>query len=129
MLMNHFKIDTFFRHKDRLPKACHSGVIYKYSCAACQASYVGSAYQRLFSRVAQHQGKSHRTGQMLASPAASSIREHTLACGVPFGIDNFEILCKNNVYPDLRILESLHILRLQPTINDSCSSYPLNMTA
>ena len=128
VLRNQFTIKTFFRYKDRLPKANHSGVIYKYSCASCQASYVGSTYQRLFTRVAQHQGKSHRTGQMLSSPTASSIRDHALSCDTPFSTENFDILGTDSSFPDLRILESLYILRLRPQINDSSSAYPLNVT-
>ena len=128
VLRNQFSIGTFFRYKDRLPKSCHSGVIYEFSCASCQASYVGSTYQRLFTRVAQHQGRSHRTGQMLSNPSASSIRDHAMSCNAPFSIDNFSILGTNNCFPDLRILESLYISRQRPQINDSTSAYPLHVS-
>ena len=128
VLRNKRTIGTFFRYKDKLPKPNHSGVVYNYSCASCQASYVGSTYQRLFTRVAQHQGKSHRTGQMLSTPPASSIRDHVLSCNDPLTIGNFDILAKNSSFPDLRILESLYIHRLRPQINDTSSAYPLNLT-
>ena len=128
VLSNHFTIRTFFRYKDKIPKQSRSGLVYKYSCASCQASYVGSTYQRLFTRVAQHQGKSHRTGQMLSNPTVSSIRDHALACDTPFSVDNFVILGSNSSFPDLRILESLYILRMRPKINDMSSAYPLNVT-
>ena len=129
VLRNRLTIGAFFRYKDRLPKPSQSGVVYKYCCASCQASYVGSTYQRLCTRVAQHQGKSHRTGQMLSCPTSSSVREHALACRASLSIEDFEILGTNNMFPDLRILESLHIYRLRPQINDTSSAYPLNLTA
>lgn len=129
VLRNRLSIGTFFRYKDRLPKLVHSGVVYKYCCASCQASYVGSTYQRLFTRVTQHQGRSHRTGQMLSTPSASSVRDHALACGSSLSGDDFEILGTNNFFPDLRMLESLYIHRLRPKINDTSSAYPLSVTA
>lgn len=129
VLRNRLTIGSMFRYKDGLPKSSISGVVYKYSCASCQASYVGSTYQRLYTRVAQHLGKSHRTGQLLSSPSASSIRDHALSCQSSLGIDDFQILSRSSTFPDLRILESLHIHRLRPQINDMSSAYPLNITA
>ena len=128
VLRNPFSVGKLFRYKDRLPLPVHSGVVYKYCCASCQASYVGSTYQRLFTRVAQHQGKSHRTGQMMSCPPSSSVRDHALSCSASLSIEDFEIVDRNSSFPNLRILESLYIHRLRPQINDTSSAYPLNLT-
>ena len=62
---------------------------------------------------------------LLTSPPYSSIREHASACDSPVSLDNFSILgsCKNVL--DLRILESLYIFKLKPSLNNMQSANPL----
>ena len=69
VLANHFKIGTFFNYKDRLPQAAWSSLVYKFSCAVCTASdYVGMTSLSLSARVAEHAGRSLRTGFQLSQP-------------------------------------------------------------
>ena len=126
VLMNSFSIGSLFRYKDRLPKGCESSVVYKFSCASCGASYIGSTLRNLHSRVHQHLGKSIRTGKFLVSPDPSPIREHSLSCDTPVTLDDFSILGRTNHTPDLRVLESLHIFSKKPPLNNMTSSYPLH---
>ena len=125
VLTNTFSIGSFFRYKDRLPKCCQSTVVYKFCCASCGASYVGSTLRNLHSRIQQHLGKSIRTGMFLVKPDPSPIRDHSLACDTLVTQDNFSILGKTNAVSDLRILESLHIFQQKPTLNNMSSSFPL----
>ena len=53
VLVNSFKVGSFFSYKDRLPKAICASLVYKFSCAT---------------RVAEHAGKSFRTGSILSVP-------------------------------------------------------------
>ena len=103
ILVNNFAVGTFFKYKDRLPKLCQSAVVYKFSCASCGASYVGSTIRNLHSRIQQHLGKSVRTGKFLTKPDPSPIRDHLLSCDTPVTPDNFVILEKSNSLLDLRI--------------------------
>ena len=127
ILRNNFTVGSLFKFKDCVPKACRSAIVYKFSCPSCGGSYIGSTYVRLISRVCQHQGKSHRTGELLSSPVASSIRNHSLQCDTPFAIDNFRIIDRKRANFNFRILESLAICRTKPTLNDKSSAFKLNI--
>ena len=127
VLRNTFTIASLFRFKDKIPKACCSGVIYQFCCSSCGESYIGSTCVRLRTRVCQHMGISDRTGSMLLSPTFSSVREHSLKCNSSLSITNFDILQKVNSAYDLRILESLHIFKKKPKINGKNSAAPLNI--
>ena len=109
ILVNNFSIGTFFKYKDRLPKLCQTAVVYKFSCASCGASYVGSTIRNLHSRIQQHLGKSVRTGKFLTKPDPSPIRDHPFSCDTPAISDNFTILGKSNLLLDLRILVSSYL--------------------
>ena len=102
-----------------------ASLIYKFSCVRCVSEYIGSTTRALCVRVAEHAGRSHRTNHLLTSPPYSSIREHASACDSPVSQDNFSILgsCKNVL--DLRILESLYIFKLKPSLNNMQSAHPL----
>ena len=127
VLRNSFSIGSLFRFKDLVPKASRSAVIYKFSCPSCGGTYIGSTYVRLFSRVCQHQGRSDRTGRALASPVASSVRDHSMECDTPFSINDFQIIDRERGKFSLRILESLYIFKTKPSINDRSSAFKLNI--
>ena len=129
VLRNTFTIGSLFRFKDRVPKACCSGVVYKFSCSSCGESYIGSTYVRLRTRVCQHMGISDRTGRMALSPTSSSVRDHSLVCDRAFSITNFDILHKSHSVLDLRTLESLYIHKQKPRINGKNSAIPLNVVS
>ena len=62
ILVNNFKIGSFFNFKDKLPLAMRSSLVCKFSCARCASEYVGSTIRTLHTRVAEHAGRSFRTG-------------------------------------------------------------------
>ena len=98
-----------------------------WSYAQCVSEYIGSTMHMLHTRVAEHAGRSFRTGALLSSPPHSNIRAHALSCSSPVAIDNFNILAKGNNNIDVRILESLFIYKIKPDLNDSQSAFPLNI--
>ena len=53
ILVNNFKIGSFFNFKDNLPLAKRSSLVYKFSCARCASEYVGSTTRTLHTRVAE----------------------------------------------------------------------------
>lgn len=127
ILVNRFKIGSFFRFKDRIPVGCQSSVVYNFSCASCDASYIGSTKRALYSRVLQHQGRSFRTGLPITRPDPSAIRTHFETCKTDFSLENFKVIGKVNNILDLRILESLHIFKRRPNLNNNASAMPLNV--
>ena len=83
VLVNSFKLCSFFSYKDRLPKAMCAPLVYKFCCARCASEYVESTTRTLHTTVAEHAGRSFRTGSILSVPPQSMIRTHSESCGVP----------------------------------------------
>ena len=127
VFVNDFKIGSFFRFKDTLPKSVRSGLIYEFSCAQCASRYVGSTNRNLYMRAAEHAGKSFRTQAILSQPPSSAIRPHSQACNSEISIDQFKILDFNSDFTDLRILESLYIYNTKPVLNSTESAFPLTI--
>ena len=125
---NNNKIRNLFKYKENLPAFMRSMVIYNFCCAQCGASYVGSTKLTLNSRIAQHAGKSCRTGNCILHPSFSHIREHSHSiCGKDVKSNEFSIIdsCNSEYY--LRILESIYIKTRNPDLNDRQSAVPLNI--
>ena len=127
ILVNQLTTGSFFKYKDRIPYACQSSVVYAFSCASCDASYIGSTKRSLHCRVEQHRGRSHRTGMWLSRPDPSAIRSHAENCNCSFSIKDFKVIGRESNVQHLRILESLHIVRNKPVLNDNISAVPLNI--
>ena len=129
--VNKFTIGSFFNYKDKLPPSMLSSVIYHFRCATECASgaYVGMTSRNLYKRVAEHAGRSYRTNKLLSHPPHSSIREHTgnSQCSSPVNINNFKVISSSSHQSDLRIIESLYIHKLKPPLNNTVSSYPLQL--
>ena len=125
---NTLKIGSLFRYKDALPFNMRSSVIYDYCCSRCGSGrYVGSTNRPLYMRIAEHQGRSYRTGNQLKCPPHSSIREHANSCSKEVKADDFTIIgsMSDKNKHNLLILESLHICQLKPNLNDMGSAHPL----
>ena len=125
--VNHNKIQTYFNYKDRLPKCSRFCVIYKFSCPCAQGSYIGMTKRPLRTRIAEHAGISPRTGNLIQCPSHSEIRNHVQICNNSIDENNFEILSNPSNPSDLRILESLHIYKNKPNLNNQYSSFPLEI--
>jgi len=126
---NNFSIGSFFRNSDRKEALMQSHVVYKYTCHCCQQCYIGSTSVQLFKRCAQHLGVSFRTGQHSTRPDNSSIRDHSEKYEHVMKESNFSILDRCNTERELRILESIHIFKHRPSINECQFAVPLNILA
>ena len=122
---NDFKINSFFNYKDKVSPEMQANLVYKFSCERCSHGYVGSTRRNLYMRVAEHAGRSFRTGVLLTSPPNSSIRDHCYSCNSDVDISSFKILNSTDSKPFLLILESLFIKKLKPPLNDTSSAAPL----
>ena len=127
VMPNKNSIGSLFRFKDRLPLNMLSSVVYKYSCARCASgTYVGSTTRALHMRIAEHRGRSFRTGKLIQSPK-SSIREHSLKCSKFISENDFVVLGQEKQEVYLRMLESLFILKHRPLLNEMQSAFPLKI--
>ena len=127
VLVIKFTVSSFFNYKDKLPAGVRSSLVYKFSCAQCASTYSCSTGRMLRTRVAEHAGRSYRTGVRLAHPPHSAVREHAEACDVGVVLDNFSILNSTSSLLDLRILETLYIFRHKPNLNNTQSCFPLEI--
>ena len=126
VLRNPKTVASLFRFKDSVPKLMRSLVVYKYTCPRCNlGTYLGSTKRILKVRIDSHSGISHRTGCNLKNKEFSSIRDHSRICKTPISYDNFEIIEQAQDELSLRILESLCIKRLVPSLNNQSSSAQL----
>jgi len=83
---------------------------------------VGSTVRAFETRVEEHAGWSFRTGNSLKVPSNSNIRDHCEKCNSAIVLDRFSILDSARSNTDVRILESLHIFKSKPALNDMQSA-------
>ena len=122
LLENTNTISKLFRFKDRLPTNLSSGIVYKYSCGECSASYVGKTQRHLITRISEHKGMSVRTGMHLTNPSFSNIREHAFHNNHRILDKNFNVIAKSAWNEELLILESLLIHQHKPSLNEYSTS-------
>ena len=124
ILSNKKSIGSYFPYKDRLPIGMRSSIVYQYCCESCSHHYIGSSMRNLYMRMSEHQGKSYRTGKYVQN-TNSSIFDHKFSCDTQINSNNFKILDHASTEFRLRILESLHIHKERPPLNDMQSAMPL----
>ena len=128
ILSNTYTIGSLFNYKDKIPMTLRSSVIYKYSCALCASgTYVGLTTRALHMRIAEHQGRSFRSGIASQRPLPSSIRDHSLKCSKQISSSDFTIIGQDRPGSSLELLESLFIYKLRPNLNSNQSSHPLRI--
>ena len=117
IFVNRNTIGSLFRVKDPLPTSLCSNVVYCFRCPDCMSRYLGSTTRNLKIRIAEHMGVSFRTGTQITNPSFSKIREHSLACNHSISEENFSIKYRAKYTSDLRIAESLMIMKEKPDLN------------
>ena len=117
IFVNRKTIGSLFKSKESLPGLLCSKVVYKYQCPDCMSRYVGSTCRNLKIRISEHKGVSYRTGMNITKPSFSKIREHSLECKHAISEQGFSIKYRANNISDLRIAESLTIMKEKPELN------------
>ena len=116
-------ISKFFKIKDKVPEDLISGIVYQYQCVCCNATYVGKCIRHYKTRINEHLGRSARTGNYLAKPLYSAIREHCESSDHRISKDNFSVLASTSSDLDLSIMEALYQKQIKPSLGRS--SYEL----
>ena len=108
--------------KDVLPPHHINSVIYKYTCS-CGSDYVGRTSNRLDLRIRQHLPARILNLRLirgqLANTSGSSIVEHMInskECVADFNVDRFSILSRSHSLFHLKVLETLYVRSLQPSL-------------
>ena len=121
-----YTVQNFFKRKDVTPIELRSNVVYKYTCASCQASYIGQTTRHLHRRHAEHRGLSHITHRPVKNQGHSAIRDHLLQCpGSNCSLQDFVILANGSSTIELLIKERLLIDRYKPILNNNIGSFSL----
>ena len=114
---NFHKIASYFNLKETMPLELRSCFIYKFTCSACNSTYVGSSNKAYRFRICQHLGISHRTRRKLTTVTESTPREHAETHDHPIREQDFKIIAQATSAYDTRLLESLYIATESPTLN------------
>ena len=104
-----YKISNFFTVKDKIPSFLSYGIIYKFQCDSCSATYYGKTKHHFNVRMCEHLRISALTGKRI-SDDDSAIKEHFLFCNHKSDFEDFSILATNNF--KVTSMESLLIRRL-----------------
>ena len=122
------RIKNFFKTKDATPLMLRSCVVYKFTCANCQAGYIGQTSRHLCHRIAEHKGVSHLTEKVMKNKVHSNIRDHLNVCpGSTIKAENFQVLATGSSEQTLLIKERLLINRLRPSLNGNAGSTELHL--
>ena len=121
------KISNFFTFKDKIPSFLRSGIVYKFQCGSCNATYYGKTKRHFKVRMCEHLGISALTGKRVKGDDDSAIKEHLLFCNHTPEFEDFSILASNNNDFKVTLMESLLINRDHPPLNKNKQSLPLEL--
>ena len=121
------RLSSFFRFKDQIPKFLQSGLVYRFKCSGCNATYYGKTKRHFKVRMCEHLGISHLTGKKrtLQPGQTTAILDHALFCVRPPSFDDFDVLAREGNDFRLTLRESLLINRDGPLLNRNVQSMPL----
>jgi len=115
-----FKIGSLLSVKDPIPSGFRSGVVYKFSCAGCNACYVGETTRHFSTRIREH----------LITDKNSHIGTHlrnSESCRALSSRDCFHVIDQASTTYQLKIKEALHIRWENPSLNHQIKHVNLNL--
>jgi hypothetical protein len=119
------RLRTIFAFKDKVPSYLASGIVYKFTCGGCNATYIGESVRHAKRRYCEHMGISALSGKPLQGQSSTNVRDHIKRCNAFSSLENFKIICRDSNETNLRIKESLFISKDSPDINVQGNSIPL----
>ena len=124
------RLSSCFQFKDKIPKSLMSGVIYKYTCAVCNHSYIGSTKRYWEKRLEEHIHTSALTGKRLNGLQVFAPMQHVRSdrCQVAsMSRDDFEIIGRDENHYTLQVKESILICTSKPHLNNNLVSVPIHL--
>ena len=116
-----FKLRNLSSVKDSVPRELRSRVIYKFTCASCNACYIGETGRRFFTRVREN----------LSSDKSSHIFKHLLSsdlCRQSCSADCFEILDSAPTKFQLKLKEAMQLNWEKPNRDQQVHHINLTLT-
>ena len=121
------KISNFFTFKDKTPSFLRSGIVYKFQCGSCNATYHCKTKRHFKVRMCEQLGISELTGKRVKDDDDSTIKEHLSFCNHTPDFEDFSILATNNNDFKVTLVESLLINRDYPPVNKNNNSLSLDL--
>ena len=90
------KISNFFTFKDKIPSFLRSGIVYKFQCGSCNATYYSKIKRHLKVRMCEHLGISTFTRKRVKRNDDSAIKEHLLFSNHTPDFEDLSIPATNN---------------------------------
>ena len=121
LVFSTFKLRNMFSMKDSVPQGLHSRVVYKFSCAGCNASYIGETTRHLRTHAREH----------LLSDKSSHVYRHlqsSRACHDSCNTEGFTILDSAASKFQIKIKEALHIKWENPILNQQLRHLDLSLS-
>ena len=109
-----FKVRNLFNVKDAVPEGLRTRVVYKFSCASCNACYVGETSRHFSTQVREH----------ILSDRSSNVFKHLQSsefCRASCTPDCFEILDSAATKYQVKLKESMFIKWERPDLNQQVS--------
>ena len=116
-----FKIGRMFSVKDPFPLDLRSRVVYKFTCAGCNACYIGETSRHLSTRVREHLSRdrnSHIFQHLQQSQACRCLADKTCFSIVDCAPNKLQLLLK----------EAMHIKWENPTLNKQLKHADLSLS-
>ena len=124
------KLSSYFPFKDKFPESLLSGVIYQYTCAKCNLSYVGCTKRFWETRLQEHTHVSALTGKPLHSMQIYAPMQHSrVSCHEKVKREDFEIIGSEKDKYLLQVKESIIITTERTQLNGNIASVPLHLFA
>ena len=117
------KVGQYFSLKDPIPLNLKSWVVYKFTCAGCNASYIGQTTRHLSVRMNEH----------LKADKNSHVYRHindneNVICQLSNDQTSFQVIDSANSEYRLKIKEALCIRKQRPDLNAQIKSYKIRLT-
>ena len=119
------KLINFYAFKDKITIFLRSGIVYKFKCDGCNATYYSRTKRHFKVRMCEHLGVSALIGKRVEGDNDSTVKEHHLFCNHSSGFDNFFVLASDNNDFKVTLMESPLINRDHLPLNKNRQLLPL----
>ena len=119
------KVSNFYTSKDKIPLFLRSGIVYKFQCGGCIATYYGKTKWHFKVKMYEHMGIFAVTGKRVDGEDDSAIKEHLLFCNHAPDFEDFWILATNSNDFNVMLMESVLNNRDHPPLNKNKQYLPL----
>ena len=118
------KISNCFIFKDKIPSLLHSGIVYKFQCGSCNATYYSKTKRHFKVTMCEQLRISALTRKVVKGDDDSSIKEHILFCYDTPDFEDLSILATNKNDFKVTLMDSLLINKDHPPLNKNKQSLP-----